>query len=112
MSQNFARWALLFLIVCAFPLASNVAWTDDAVSDGISGRHFRAIEAAMPELARNQLKVEDYWIKVVDWNESILVLFGARNRPPGTRGSFGAENSFSVELSRHDLHVKRSQFDR
>ena len=112
MNQKFARVGVLFLIVCAFPLASNLAWTDDAVSDGISGRHFRAIEAAMPELARNQLKVEDYWIKVVDWNESILVVFGARNRPRGTRGSLETENRFSVELDRRDLRVKGSQFER
>jgi hypothetical protein len=89
-----------------------MAWGQEINREGISGRNFRAIEAAMPELARLQLNVEDYWIEVVDWQESVLVLFGTKDRPPFTRGSFGPWPNYSVELSRDDLRVIRSQWER
>jgi hypothetical protein len=89
-----------------------MAWGQEIKREGISGRNFRAIEAAMPELARLQLNVEDYWIEVVDWQESVLVLFGTKDRPPFTRGSFGPWPNYSVELSRDDLRVIRSQWER
>jgi hypothetical protein len=89
-----------------------MAWGQEIKREGISGRNFRAIEAAMPELARHQLNVEDYWIEVVDWQESILVMFGTKDRPPFWRGSFGPKPNYSVELSRDDLRVIGSQFSR
>jgi hypothetical protein len=51
-----------------------MAWGQEIKREGISGRNFRAIEraieAAMPELARLQLNVEDCWIEVVDIGRS------------------------------------------
>ena len=112
MSENSTRWARVCLIAGVMLLAMKVARGDEIDTDGISGRHFRAIEAAMPELARFHLNIEDYWIEVTDWHESILLTFGTKGTPKSWRGCFGEKPCFSVELSRSDLHVVRSQWDR
>jgi hypothetical protein len=82
------------------------------MEESISGRSFRAIQAAIPELERNKLGVEGYRIRVHESGASVFVLFGDPNAPKGLRGSWGDRPAFSVELARDDLRIIRSQFER
>jgi hypothetical protein len=80
--------------------------------ESISGRHFRAIEATLPELQKNNLNVEDYWIGVSESDASIVVSFGFKDAPPSYRGSYGPKPNFYVELDKNDLRVMRLQLIR
>ena len=76
--------------------------------DTISGRNFRAIEAAIPELERRQLKVEDYHIVVFRLDTSLHVMFVnpeyISTRPP-PKDCPGSRPCLNVELNFDDLRV-------
>jgi len=72
----------------------------------ISGRTFRAIEAAIPELERRQLRVEDYHIFVYKAETSLFVLF--RMPADNSSGAIpcpGPRACLRVELRADDLRV-------
>jgi len=73
----------------------------------ISGRTFRAIEAAIPELERRKLRVEDYHIFVYRADTSLFVLFGspADNSSGAALACPGPKACLRVELSADDLRV-------
>jgi len=79
----------------------------------ISGRHFLAVRAALPELERQQLNVGHYLIRVVDNPTSFSVMFKNKDTPESWRGGSGGKwPDFSVSLSKDDLHVISSAFER
>ena len=82
----------------------------------ISGVGYRVIQAAMSEFVRNNLDISRYRITVAERGSSYVVTFidaSVTNDAPGyTRGSPGKIPSFSVELSRDDLRLIRSNFVR
>src|SRR5262245_45448497 len=72
----------------------------------ISGRTFRAIEAAVPELERRKLRVEDYRIFVYQAGTSLFVLFGSpADNSSGTVVCPGPRACLRVELRADDLRV-------
>jgi hypothetical protein len=76
----------------------------------ISGRTFRAIEAAIPELERRNLRVEDYRIRVYRTDTSIFVLFGnPSDNSPGGIECPGPRPCIRVELVVDDLRVIGSE---
>jgi hypothetical protein len=76
----------------------------------ISGRHFRAVQATLPELERNKLDVADSRIVIWESGTSVFVVFGDPKAPEGQMGSSGQKPGFSVELARDDLRIIRSDF--
>ena len=82
--------------------------------DRASPQGFRAIEAAIPELERSGLRVDDYQIAVLQIGTSLVVLFSnpEQHTIPGHTGCMGLKPCFSVELRPEDLRVVRSGFSR
>ena len=84
----------------------------------ITPEHFRAIQAALPELEARQLDLSRYRVVVWDEGSSIIVLFldrtitdeqwaQIRGSPPPP-----AARSFGVEISRDDYRVLKANFQR
>ena len=72
----------------------------------IAGRTFRAIEAAIPELERRKLRVEDYHIFVYQAETSLFVLFGSpADNSSGAIACPGPRACLRVELRANDLRV-------
>ncbi len=71
----------------------------------ITGRSFLAIQAAVPELARFGVKVDDHRIVVVDAGASVVVLFEDPETTVFHRGSTERMPGIEVELSREGLRV-------
>jgi hypothetical protein len=84
------------------------------VRERISARSFRAIEAAIPELERKGLRVDDYQIVVSRRGNLLFVLFTNRDEDgiPGHTGCMGPHLCFFVELNVDNLRVIRSDFSR
>jgi hypothetical protein len=77
----------------------------------ISGRNYRAIEVAIPELERRGLKVDDYHIVVFRMGNVIFVIFGNPDdayRPK--TGCVGPRPCFGVRLNYDDLRIIRAEF--
>ena len=77
--------------------------------DAIAGRSYLAIQAAVPELARFGVKVNDYRIVVLEKGPSIVVLFEDPEKSLYQRGSTERMLGVEVELSRDGLRVISSR---
>ena len=80
----------------------------DIGRETISARGFRAIQAAIPELERRKLKVNDYHIVVLQLEASLFVLFVNPEHITGgplPKGCPGPRRCLSVELRVDDLRV-------
>lgn len=78
----------------------------------ISGQTFAAIQAAVPELARYDLRVLDYSIRVIPDGGNLVVIFSDPDIEPGIKGSGGERPGVEVLLDADDLSVIRSQLIR
>ncbi|WP_157961481.1 hypothetical protein [Microvirga flavescens] len=79
----------------------------------IFASEFLAIRAALPEMERNNIKdIEGYGFFVVERENEISVTIGDPNSPESCRGQCGPKVSFTVRLSKKDLRVLGSNFNR
>lgn len=104
------------LLVAATLLNSypEISMTDirNAESDTVSGNTFAAIQAAVPELARFDLDVTDYIIRVVPDGDHLVVIFSDPAIQPGVKGSGGKLPGVEVVLDPRDLRIVNSHLVR
>jgi hypothetical protein len=105
------------LIACAFvfwTFSVGYAMTDGRfkVIDTISGTSVLAIQAALPAIGREKLKLSEYRVTVAEDGSSIYVMCEDPAKGPGVRGSSEARPEFVVELSKGDLRIIKSYFGR
>lgn len=104
---------LLAATVIAFPV-SVVA--QQIQKETISAMHFRAIQAAVPELERRKLNLDDYRITVFEFPKSpssVVVLFHDPNIPLGRHyGSPGPRADFTVEIDKNSFALIKAYFNR
>jgi hypothetical protein len=106
------------LVICSTLMLLSVLFSVRlwAMEESISGVSYRVIQAAMSEFVRKNLDITRYRITVAGEGSSYLVTFidaSAPNDPSGhMRGNPGKIPAFSVELSRDDLRLIRSNFVR
>ena len=114
MRKIFTSCALLALF-CFGPVGLLPAEIQ-AMEESISGRNYRAIQAAVVELARHNLDISRYRITVTETEASLIVTFIDASAPDDPRGQFrgnpGKIPAFSAELKRDNLQVIRSNFIR
>jgi hypothetical protein len=85
--------------------------TDLSRGVAISGRSLRAILAALPELEKRNLKVEDYIVEVSQVHDRIFVYFAnPKDVAPGRMhtGCAGPRRCFGVQLAAEDLRIIRA----
>ncbi|MEZ5399666.1 MAG: hypothetical protein R2729_08340 [Bryobacteraceae bacterium] len=79
--------------------------------DTIRGRNLLAIARAMEVFGRQNRDLSVYQIRVAQDGENLIVMFGDRDRAPGTRGHNPQRPGFEVELDA-DLNIVKSYFVR
>jgi hypothetical protein len=77
-----------------------------------SGASLKWIHVAEPEFQRRKLNLDNYTVRVVEHDDSIVVSLSALNAAKGTRGSSGSYPAFEVEIDKKDLKVVRSNYVR
>jgi len=103
---------MLSLATCARTATSHAAEPPVKVDETISGWSFRAIEAAMAELQRHGLNIDDYQIFVWRQGSFLFVLFGSRADADFFKiGCAGPRPCLTVQLSVEDFRVIRSDYD-
>ncbi len=101
---------MLAIIAQTSLICSGVAWGSEMKDlETISGKGFLAIQSAIPELEKHNLKVSNYIVSVVPREKSIFVVFKDPAQPPHVFGSVGDNPGFEVELT-YDGTVIRSYF--
>ena len=82
------------------------------VDEPISGWSFRAIEAAVAELKRHGLNIDDHQIFVWRKGSLLVVLFGSRaDADFFSNGCAGPRPCLTVQLSVEDFRVIRSDYE-
>jgi hypothetical protein len=82
------------------------------VDETVSGWSFRAIEAAVVELKRHGLTIDDYQIFVYRKDSFLVVLFGSRADADFFKiGCAGPRPCLTIQLSVEDFRVIRSDYD-
>jgi hypothetical protein len=113
-----ARGGLLIagLALCFGAVPSRSAEPDLKAPRGetISGRSFRAMQAALPELQRYGLKADDYTIIVTQLGADLVVLFVNPEHAsfPHATGCVGSRPCFGVALDPTTFKVIRSSFQK
>jgi len=103
---------ITILFVLAAGLCASAPSSSAFEQETISGANFRAVEAAMVELKRLGLSVENYQIFVWRRGSMLFVVFGSPADADLLRiGCAGPIPCLTVQLSVDDLRVIRSDYD-
>jgi len=97
--KTLTRCLIVSLMLCAGAAVSPAAEPPPRVNETVSGWSFRAIEAAVTELKRHGLNVDDYQIFVVRHGSFLVVLFGNPADADWSKiGCAGPRQCLSVQL--------------
>jgi hypothetical protein len=109
MKKTISRCLPFLVVLCfgLFPLC--VSKSQGIQVEAISSRSYHAIQAAMPELERRKLDVNDYRITVVETSSSLSVLFHDPEAPPGHERRPGRPPDLTIGLDKVDFAIIRSQ---
>src|SRR5712691_10836532 len=109
MKKTTSRYLPLLVLLCfgLFPLCASKSQAIQVES--ISSRSYRAIQAAMPDLERRKLDVDNYRITVVETFSSLSVLFHDPEVSPGHERRPGRPPNLTIELDRDNFVIIRSQ---
>jgi hypothetical protein len=77
-----------------------------------AGASLKWINVAEPELRRNHLNLDKYIVSVTEEGDSVTVSLLATDAVKGTKGSSGSYPAYAVEISKNDLRVVRSYYQR
>jgi hypothetical protein len=77
-----------------------------------TGASLKWIHVAQPEFQRRKLNLDNYTVRVVERDDSVVVSLSAPDAVKGTRGSSGRYPAFEVEIDKKDLKVVRSNYVR
>jgi len=91
------------LIHCAF------AMPVPKVIASIEGEHITLVVKAMPEFEKRGLNIRHYVLKIVEFEDSYVVLFKDPSLPEGHYGNRDLKQ-FEVEIEKKSLKVKRANF--
>jgi hypothetical protein len=84
----------------------------DMNEDAISGVRAVALQSALAELAKRNLKASDYKVSVIATASSVIVSFTDPNAPRGQRGATPGKPGFEVELTTDAKSIVRANFVR
>jgi hypothetical protein len=103
---------IVSLVLCAGAAVSPAAEPPPRVNETVSGWSFRAIEAAVTELKRHGLNVDDYQIFVVRHGSLLAVLFRDPADAPNLSkiGCVGPRECLTVQLAVEDFRIIRSDY--
>jgi hypothetical protein len=76
------------------------------------GASLKWIHIAEPEFQQKHLDLDNYIVTVVEHEDSMGVMLTSRDSKEETRGSSGTFPNFAVEISKKDMKVIRSSYDR
>lgn len=105
-------FAIVYILLHPYPEVSMTHVTSHRQVETISGKAFAAIQAALPEIARYDLNVMDYNIKVISDGQRLVVIFADPNISPGVKGSGGEQPGVEVLLDIRDLRIISSHLIR
>lgn len=77
-----------------------------------TGASLKWVHAAEPEFQKRGLNLDKYTIRVVDQDDSVIVMLQASDSSEGARGSSGSAPGYEVEISKKDRKVMRSNYVR
>jgi len=108
------RTALIACAMVFWTFSVGYAMTDGRfkVIDTISGTSVLAIQAALPAIGREKLKLSEYRVTVAEDGSSIYVTCTDPAKGPEVRGGGGRMLGFTVELSKDDLRIIKSYYSR
>lgn len=76
------------------------------------GASLKWVHIAEAEFQRKKLDVDKYTVSVVEESNSVTVSLSSLDSVPGTRGSSGIYSAYTVEISKKDLKILRSNYVR
>lgn len=88
-----------------------LAFAQECDMEMISGNKVSIIVAALPELSKRELDIEEYSVKLFEMPQSTIVIFEPNDADAGEMGS-GSKLTFEVEISKVDRRVLRANFAR
>jgi hypothetical protein len=77
-----------------------------------AGVALKWIHVAEPELQRRHLNLDKYNVSVIEDEDSVTVSLLATDAVKGTRGSSGSSPAYAVEISKKDMKIVRSYYQR
>jgi hypothetical protein len=105
-------WATV-LVISVLGRREVLAQTNDPrVIAEIAGASLKWIHAAEPKLRRRNLDLDKYIVSVIEEGESVTVSLSATDAVKGTRGSSGSSPAYAVEISKKDMKIVRSYYQR
>jgi hypothetical protein len=78
----------------------------------LPGASLKWIRAAQPEIEREKLDVNKYFITVTEEDDSVSVILNSSRLSKETRGDPGPLPGFEVEISKKDMRVIKSNYIR
>ena len=117
MTRKLLTGVAIWLLLC---FSGQISWAAEPdthwrIGETISGRSIRAIQAALPELERRNLALQDYSVSVSELGAFVLVIFGnPEDVAPNRRhtGCAGPRVCVGVTLAAEDFRVVRSGFQK
>jgi len=105
-------WAMVFVILVLGWSEVLAQSTPPRVIAEFAGASLKWIHVAEPELRRNHLNLDKYMVSVTEEDDSVTVSLLATDAVKGTKGSSGSYPAYAVEISKKDLRVVRSYYQR
>ena len=115
MRNHLVAGLVTWVCVSSQPLLAAEPETRWNIGEMISGRSVRAIQAALPELERRNLRVDDYFVSISQLGEFVLVIFGNREDVLSERrhtGCAGPRVCVGVTLAAENFRVISSSFQK
>src|SRR5262245_61368329 len=104
---------MIALLALSIALTTSIAEERPDIQETISGRSFRAIQAAIPELERFTPDVSDYVITVAREGSELVVQFlNPKDTKPEGRGCLGPKPCVAVWVRPDDFRVLYSQLEK
>ena len=77
-----------------------------------AGVALKWIHVAEPELQRRHLKLDKYNVSVIEEEDSVTISLLSTDAVKGTRGSSGSSPAYAVEISKKNMKIVRSYYQR
>ena len=105
MKRFISPYLPLWAVLCFSILPLSVSKSQGIHEESISARSYRAIQAAIPELERRKLDINNYRITVVESSASLSVLFHDPEAPPGHERRPGRPPGLSIGLDKVTFEI-------
>jgi hypothetical protein len=76
------------------------------------GSALKWVNLAAPEFRRHHLDLDDYKVILIEKRDSMDVLLKSNDDVRGAKGSSGSHPDFDVEISKKDLTIMRSSYEK